>query len=79
MTLGLTDGKNNYGLSPNDRHYIDFTTQGYGSSVGTDSPDSWTSAPNKTLGLTTDPSNSGLVANLGDVTGITVAIWERTR
>ena len=31
------------------------------------------------LGVSTDPEKSGLVADLGDVTGITVAIWERTK
>ena len=64
-TLCLTDGTNNYGYMTKQSATDILRATNVNAGVG--------------LGVSTDPSYSGLVANLGDVTGITVAIWERTK
>lgn len=62
MTLGLTDGNKNYGLVSWTNTNIQATNV-YGSAYGTNigsAPGSVTSDGNKTIGLTTDPTKSGL-------------------
>lgn len=74
LTLGLTDGTNNYGLvnsnmSSTNRNSVLTGLYGYpaGYTAGTLS-----SGLNKSLGVTTDGSKSGLVADLSSATGISV-------
>ena len=50
-----------------------------GGDIGGDTGDVCTSNIKGLLGVSTDPSKSGLVANLGQITGVTVAIWKRTK
>lgn len=58
MTLGLTDGTNNGGLTEGSDNYLNV----YGQNVGTSaSGSSFTDA--KSLGVTTDPTKSGLVVS----------------
>jgi len=74
MALGLTNGTRNIGLGYNNAVCVN--DQSYGSAVGT----STGSAQNpgaKTLGLTTDSSNSGITATVTR-TNLTINIWKRT-
>jgi len=61
MTLGLTDGTNNMGLFQSDSSYRDLRagTPSYGTEVGDTNLNS--SGVNKTLGITTDPTKSGII------------------
>ncbi|MBR5304950.1 MAG: hypothetical protein IKU37_09020 [Candidatus Gastranaerophilales bacterium] len=59
MTLGLTDGTNNVGLFPPNAHYENNSANAYGVQAGTSLTQSgWIT--NKSLGITTDPTNSGI-------------------
>lgn len=63
MTLGFTDGTNNAGLSANSESVGYLGKQGYGTSVGTTQvTDSL--ASRITVGITTDPTKSGIEAHL---------------
>lgn len=76
ITLGLTDGTNNVAmLSANNspaRVYCS-TGSGYGSNVGT----SWTGGSaiytETSIGVTTDPTKSGLVADLSNASAATIS------
>ena len=73
LTLGLTDGSNNYGMvftnsTPRLYPKSDF----YGKPAGTNNTDVGTSPQNVSLGITTDPTKSGLIADLTNVTGFTI-------
>ena len=73
MTLGLTDGTLNGGpVTVNN--YMTMDRNRYGSQIGTDDSGSWLNTE-KTLGVTTDPEKSGIVAKLPI---ITVNIFRRT-
>ena len=67
MTLGLNDGTNNLGLSTDSgtARYSAFTGT-YGTPVGSTSSGT-SQAQNKSAGVTTDPTKSGIVANLDTV------------
>lgn len=72
-TLGMTDGTNNFGFSYDANTYArTIGRQGlYGTDVGT--PSGSTSGPTtKSFGVTKDPENSGLVADLSQALGATV-------
>jgi hypothetical protein len=76
MTLGLTDGTNFGGLIADNialRSGGPFYNDVYGDNIGTSGSTSKTS--NKSIGVTTDPEKSGIVANLPT---ITVNIFRRT-
>lgn len=66
MTLGLTDGDKNYGIKYNSNTYerLAITYDGYGKNVGTINSNGGQSPANIVLGITTDASKSGLVADL---------------
>lgn len=64
MTLGLTDGTNNAALT--QATYLQTTTGSYGEPVGGTKGDG-VIADGKILGVTTDPTKSGIVANLDTV------------
>ena len=71
MTLGLTDGKNNFGLK-NTSSALATRTDTYGLPVG--STASGTSGSSHvTLGVSTNSAKSGLIAKLSGVTLGTVA------
>ena len=63
MSLGLTDGSSNISFSASHVGYINFKTGGYGTNVGLGNGGSDIAA-GKTIGVTTDPDKSGIVANL---------------
>lgn len=66
MTLGLTDGKNNFGVGGYPTSSLGFNSSIYGSNVGSSSG-SASGAPAKTFGITTDSTKSGMIADLSDV------------
>ena len=72
MTLGLTDGTNNLGLQfPNAQQFGNFFayTSQYGKPVGTPY-DNISGNYGKTLGVTTDPTKSGLETHLTEKTDL---------
>lgn len=63
MTLGVTDGSGNYGLRASGGANGEYLTAGsslYGQNVGSESDDS--GVQDLSLGVTTDPTKSGIVA-----------------
>jgi len=71
ISLGLTDGTTNYGLSSvgyaNANLYLGPSATGYGADVGSNNGIS--NVPiSKSYGVTTDPTKSGLVAQLSNIT-----------
>ena len=68
MTLGLTDGTNNYGfqIGSDTYNYAIVAAGNYGQSAGT----AKTTAPtiNLSLGITADGSKSGIIADLANIT-----------
>lgn len=69
MALGLTDGNNNFGFVNGTNPYI--STGVYGNDVGS-APSGSNPNPNKALGVTNDPTSSGIIADLQKATAITV-------
>lgn len=75
MTLGLTDGTNNFGLSTgrSDGESNRTIFRGvYGSEVGTAQNDGETLNSLASVGVTTDSNKSGLVADLSSATAVTI-------
>ena len=70
LTLGLTNGTNQFGLASASMYGTNADTLVYstnqGSSVG-DTPYIAPFAQNKNVGITQDPSKSGLIAQLSDI------------
>lgn len=74
MTLGLTDGTDTAGInSYANSTGLDPWTGLYGTSVGTASSGSRVTA-NKSMGITTDPTKSGMVTDTSDVAQLRVMI-----
>lgn len=75
-TIGLTDGKNNFGLEAgivSQSHYLAGWKAAYGNDVGTQLGTAGGDTTNyKTLGLTTDAEKSGLVAQLNEAAGASI-------
>lgn len=68
MTMGLTDGTNNYGLTQWGASVTSFgSTGGYGTGIG-NAPSGTGSIFNKTIGITSDGSKSGIIADLANIT-----------
>ena len=68
MTLGLTNGTNTGGWYPNSSTYGDVYYNAYGLSVGIGNLGDYTHSLNgKTVGITTDASKSGMVADLSNI------------
>ena len=66
MTLGLTDGSITFGITkshPNNNRYLNGDINLYGQSVGTSAVDDKTNSI-KSIGITTDPTKSGIEAHL---------------
>lgn len=60
MTLGITNGTNNFGLARlSEISALTGNVDGYGSNIGT-TPGSYGSLGNNTFGITTDPLKSGI-------------------
>lgn len=80
--LGITDGSNNYGVtatqySASYQLYQGRSSAAYGANVGTTGNTSDIIAVGTALGVTTDSSKSGIVADTSSLT-LSVNIWERT-
>lgn len=71
MTLGLTDGTNLTGLFNNNGDNVTVKSATYGLNVGSTSSTSGL-RETKTLGITTDPTKSGIIADLSSATAATV-------
>jgi hypothetical protein len=78
MTLGVSDGTTNAGLQGIELGILRADPEVYGTSVGTAPATTIGSEDLKSLSVTTDPDKSGLVAKLGDATGLSVTLWKRT-
>lgn len=71
LTLGFTDGTSDFGLGINTGHAAHSQETLFGTDVGT--AYTGTSAiSNKSIGITTDPDDSGLVADLSQATAATI-------
>lgn len=70
MTLGLTDGTNNAGLSNNINNLLTSSQSLYGANVGITSGTGNMNVGS--LGVTIDPNKSGLSADLSSVSGLNV-------
>ena len=68
-TLGLTDGTNNGGFASSNSSPTGYTNA-YGTNVGTSNVSSGSMLTNKTYGITTDPTKSGMIADLSETTGV---------
>ncbi|MGN0913036.1 MAG: hypothetical protein ACI4OE_07060 [Alphaproteobacteria bacterium] len=76
-TLGLTDGTNYVGFgNVSSQGYTQLMTNMYGTNVGTNTTQGGI-AQNKTYGVTTDSSKSGLTATVTR-TNLSINIWKRT-
>ena len=75
MSLGLTDGSQN-GTIYRDASVSVATSGNFGEPVGSSVKSSTITANNISLGITTDPTKSGIEANIASTT-ISVTIWER--
>lgn len=62
MTLGLTDGTKNGGLWFSSAYALDASTTSYGTTVGTATINN-PLTNSKDIGVTTDPSKSGMVVD----------------
>lgn len=67
MTLGLTNGTNDAGLSQNGSHLFNSQSAQYGKAVSTTTY-GWNSPVDGALGVTTDSSKSGIVADISELT-----------
>ena len=78
MTLGLTDGTNNAGLTSFNVQYGQYegvNKNAYGTNVGTTGMSgSAQLALNTTQGITTDPTKSGMITDLSETTNIRVMV-----
>lgn len=63
MTLGLTDGTSKAGIRNETGYYMAIDTSVYGKTIGTAGTGAYVNT-NKSVGITTDPTKSGIVANL---------------
>lgn len=75
LTLGWTDGTINGGSFRNGGIFgnaLTFSDYLYGTNVGTDTVGPSTMAVERGLGITTDPTKSGLIADLSSATAATV-------
>lgn len=68
MTLGLTDGTNFGAFYENTSNDFSSRQSGYGINVGTSVTGSNSFLDNRFLGVTSDPTKSGIIADLSDIT-----------
>ena len=67
MTLGLTDGTNNYGLMETNDWGASIDKNSYGTSIPSTAGYTTTAANGARIGVTTDPTKSGIVAQTSDL------------
>lgn len=72
ITVGLTDGTSNTGLTFGSSVAMTVSNSVYGKDVGTETSGSEGIASSKGLGITSDPTKSGLVADLTQATAATI-------
>lgn len=71
-SLGMTNGQNNVGFIPNQNSlFVGTNTSAYGVDVGTNANTGYLSGTNA-LGVTTEPENSGMIADLTQATAATI-------
>lgn len=76
MSLGITDGTDNGGLAYYSNGYLLTETNKYGVNVGTSSSYAYPSTTAHTsLGITTDGSKSGIIADLANITTALDGYW----
>lgn len=79
ISLGFTDNQNSgvlASVTDSNLNNIKFGTSNFGSAVGT--TPSWSYPSSKTLGITTNSSKSGIIADLAQSTNaINVYVWKR--
>lgn len=68
ISVGLTDDTDNYGLATNNNGVLIPAQSNYGEDVGSASGTGYITG--KTIGITTDPEKSGIIADLSNATGI---------
>lgn len=66
ITLGLTNGINNYGLINGSTTGLNMYGSAYGGTVGSSGGSANATGGNMQYGVTTDPKKSGVVADLSD-------------
>lgn len=71
VTIGLTDGTNDAGLADYGSNALGARRQSYGTPVGT-AAGANSALSGKTVGLTLDPTKSGMVADLSNATAATI-------
>lgn len=76
-SLGLTDGAINGGLANPNQNIVAIYQSRYGTNVGNTSTLTDYSNASKSIGVTTDPTKSGIVADT-NATALTVNVWQRT-
>ena len=76
MTLGLTDGASFAGtFAPNDAYSVNQLTGSYGATVGTATPSgSGRLKGNTVIGVVSDPTKSGIIADLSETTNLRVMV-----
>lgn len=68
VTLGLTNGTNNYGLTPNGgQNPLIGTTNAYGLNIGVNGSGGNVTIGTSTIGVTTDPTKSGIEGKINSV------------
>lgn len=82
MAIGITDGSNNFGLTASQytasyQLYQGRSSSAYGANVGATGNTGASIANGTALGITTDSSKSGIVADTSSLK-LSVNIWERT-
>lgn len=80
MTMGMTNGTSNYGLQVGNQtsgayhqNQMTVATSRYGSAAGTGF-DSGAAGLNQTIGLTTDGTKSGIIANITNFQNLSYCI-----
>lgn len=68
MTLGLTNGTNNFGLCSDGTPYVQTYSHLYGTNAGSSATNPSTMNNRLALGVTTDPTKSGVITDLTNVT-----------
>ena len=72
--MGFYNGSSNFGtIGSSQARYLLLSTTAYGGTVGSKPSTSTTNASDKNVGVTTDPTKSGMVATFSGITLGTIA------
>lgn len=74
MVMGITDGSTNYGMNGSSIAAYNGSTTSYGQNLPFNGGNGDLGIATKALGLTTDPTKSGLIVDLTQATAATTAI-----